>query len=232
MKKFALVCIASVALIGCSSKPKKVDTPTPSASVPPAAKVEAPPTTAIVNQKLSTSFNKQGIKIEWDCSMLDNVKNSGCENADIKSIEVIAYATSNGNTENNRLDAFKVAELRAKAKLRHFIYEEVQSSRTVTTISKNIEKANDRIKNRITNTEEVSMSDDEANKDTNWAIRENNNNIARNIVETIKTNAQGILRGVYITDESVLEKQTVSITIRWDKNSNRASNILRSTFGN
>lgn len=217
--KFIFTAIVTAMLVGCSSTKKET-------------KVEAPPATAISNQKLTTTFNRQGIKIEWDCSIVDKVTNPSCDKADIKSIEVTAYGTSNGNTENNREDAFKVAELRAKAKLRHFVHEEVYSTRTVTTMSKNIEKANDRIKNRIANSEDVKMSDDEASKDTNWAIRENNNDIARNVVETIRTNAQGILRGVHIIDETVVDKQTVSTTIRWDKNSNRASTILRSTFGN
>ena len=48
----------------------------------------------------------------------------------------------------------------------------------------------------------------------------------------LSPNAQGILRGVHIIDETVVDKQTVSTTIRWDKNSDKASNILRSTFGN
>lgn len=215
--KRVLSLILVAALVGCSSKPKKV---------------EAPQVTAIGNQRLETSFKRQGIKIEWDCSWMSKITDPSCEGGDIKSIEVTAYATSNGNSENNREDAFRVAEIRAKAKLRHFIAEEVRSTQTVNTLSKNLEKANDRIKNRIANSEQVSMSDDEASKDTNWAIRENNNNIARTVVENIQKNAQGILRGVYVIKESVVDKQTVSTTIRWDQNSFRASDSLRNKFGN
>jgi hypothetical protein len=217
MKKFIPVLLV-LAIAGCSTNKS--------------AKIDSPKVTAIGNQKLETNFKRQGIKIEWDCSWTSKITDSNCEKGDIKTIEVTAYATSNGNSENNREDAFRVAELRAKAKLRHFIAEEVRSTQTINTLSKNLEKANDRIKNRIANSEQVSMSDDEASKDTNWAIRENNNNIARTVVENIQKNAQGILRGVYVIDESVVDRQTVSSTIRWDQNSFRASESIRNKFGN
>lgn len=216
MKKTILV-LACFAIVGCSSTKNMV---------------ESPSITAIGNQKLATTFKRQGIKIEWDCSWYNRITNPSCSNASIKSIEVTAYATSNGNSENNRETAFKVAEIHAKAKLRHFIQEEVYSTNTVNTLTKNIEKANDRIKNRITNSEEVSMSDDEANKDTNWAIRENSNNIARTVVETVRKSAQGILRGVYVADQSIVDRQTVGVTIRWDSQSASASTQLRKAFGN
>lgn len=216
MKKTAII-LACAAIVGCSSAPKTV---------------EAPIATAIGNQKLATTFKRQGIKIEWDCSWTNRITNPTCSDANIKSIEVTAYAPSNGNTETNRETAFKVAEIHAKAKLRHFIQEEVYSTNTVNTLTKNIEKANDRIKNRITNNEEVSMSDDEASKDTNWAIRENSNSTARTVVETVRKSAQGILRGVYVTDQSIVDRQTVGVTIRWDAQSNSASMQLRKAFGN
>lgn len=215
--KLIFTVIVAAMLIGCSTTKNTV---------------ESPAVTAIGNQKLATTFKRQGIKIEWDCSWYNRVTNPSCSNANIKSIEVTSYATSNGNSENNRETAFKIAEIQAKAKLRHFIQEEVYSSNTVNTLTKNIEKANDRIKNRITNSEEVSMSDDEASKDTNWAIRENSNNIARTVVETVRKSAHGILRGVYIADQAIVDRQTVSVTIRWDSQSNSASTQLRKAFGN
>ena len=120
--------------------------------------------------------------------------------------------------------------MNAKAKLRHFIHEDVYSTNTIKTLTKNVEKANDKIKQRISNTEEVSMSDDEANKDTNFAVRENTNDIVRGLTEEVRTHAEGILRGVHIMDEDIVDKQTVKVVIRWDKDSDRASNILNSKF--
>ena len=189
--------------------------------------------TAINAQKLSTSFKRQGIKIEWDCSWgtgAFGLTDAMCVKGDIKAIEVTAYATSNGNSENNRENAFKVAEMKAKAKLRHFIHEDVYSSNVQNVMNKNVEKANDRIKTKISANEEVSMSDDEASKDTNYAIRENTNDTVRTVTESIRTQAQGILRGVAIKDESIVDRQTVATTIRWDKDSDRASTSLNKIF--
>lgn len=189
--------------------------------------------TAINAQKLSTSFKRQGIKIEWDCSWgtgAFGLTDAMCVKGDIKAIEVTAYATSNGNSENMRENAFKVAEMKAKAKLRHFIHEDVYSSNVQNAMNKNVEKANDRIKTKISANEEVSMSDDEASKDTNYAIRENTNDTVRTVTESIRTQAQGILRGVAIKDESIVDRQTVATTIRWDKDSDRASTSLNKIF--
>lgn len=195
--------------------------------------VDSGSVTAINNQKLSTNFKRKGVKIEWECSWgtgMLGLTDAVCSKGDIKSIEVIGYATSNGNSENNREAAFKIAEMNAKAKLRHFIHEDVYSTNTIKTLTKNVEKANDKIKQRISNTEEVSMSDDEANKDTNFAVRENTNDIVRGLTEEVRTHAEGILRGVHIMDEDIVDKQTVKVVIRWDKDSDRASNILNSKF--
>lgn len=214
MKKVLSAITLAVIISGCASTKQ--------------AAVEAPPVTALASQKLQTNFKRQGIKLEWDCGM---GVNRLCSSGEVKSIEVTAYANSNGNSDTLRELAFRVAETQAKAKLRHFIHEEIYSSRVVNTLSKNVEKANDRTKTRIEG-EEVSMTDDEASRDTNWAIRENTNSVTRNVVETIRASAQGILRGVYVKDESIVDRQTVEVTIRWDKNSDQLSNNLRKRFGN
>jgi DNA gyrase/topoisomerase IV subunit B len=57
----------------------------------------------------------------------------------------------------------------------------------------NVEKAQDRIKNRIKSDEDVAMSDEDAGKDTNFAIRENNNEVVRTLSESIRNNAEGKL---------------------------------------
>ena len=98
-------------------------------------------------------------------------------------------------------------------------------------MTKNIEKANDRIKNRINNAEEVALSDDDAMKESNWAVRENSNDIARTVTDIIKTQASGILRGVYVSDEKIVDRQTAKVTIRWDRDSDRAQQVMRRKFG-
>lgn len=189
--------------------------------------------TPINAQKLETTFKRKGIKIEWECgwgSGLFGATDAACIKGDIRAIEVTEYANSFGNSEVNREQAFRAAEMRAKAKLRHFIHEDVNSSQVKTIMAKNVEKANDRIKQRINASEEVTMSDDEATKDTNFAIRENTNNTVQTVTETIRVNASGILRGVQVKDAVIVDRQTVQVTIRWDKDSERASEYFRNKW--
>jgi hypothetical protein len=189
--------------------------------------------TPIHSQKLSSNFTRKGVKLEFECAFgtgMFGMTDAVCSKTDIKAIEVTAYAPSYGNSENNREQAFRVAEMQAKAKLRRFINEDVSSSQTKTVIAKNIEKANDRIKQRINANEEVSMTDDEATRETNWAVRENTNDTVQTLTETVRVNAQGILRGVRAIDEKIVDRQTVQVTIRWDKDSERASEYFRNKW--
>lgn len=217
MKRALLVTAIALALGACSSTKLTNKAEDPGSMTP------------IYAQKLSSNFKRKGIKLEFDCGTVSSWT-SGCNKADPTGIEVTAYAPSYGNSEVNREQAFRVAEMNAKAKLRKFIHEDVATSETKQVISKNIEKANDRIKQRINANEEVNMTDDEATKETNFAIRENTNETVQNLTETIRVNAAGILRGVYVKDEVVVDRQTVQVTIRWDKNSEKASDYFRNTW--
>ena len=183
---------------------------------------------SIRSQKLSTSFAREGIKIETDCSWY-TINKSEC---DIISIEAVGTAIANGNTESNRRTALIRAGDRARASVRHFIQEDVASSRVNNTIAKNIEAANDRVKSRTNIGEEVKMSDTDAERDTNYSIRDNSNNTAYNLTESIRVNAQGILRGFRVAKEEVVGQQEVAVTIRWDKDSERTGKLLQRKFGN
>jgi hypothetical protein len=48
--------------------------------------------------------------------------------------------------------------------------------------------------------------------------------------ETVRTNAAGILRGVRAIDEKIVDRQTVQVTIRWDRDSERASQYFRNKW--
>ena len=220
MKTKLTVLVLSLTLAACSSTKQ-------------AASIEGGQITAINAQKLTTNFKRKGVKLEWECAWgtgAFGLTNAMCSKGDIKAIEVTSYATSNGNSENNRETAFKVAEMKAKAKLRHFIHEDVYSSSVQNTMSKNVEKANDRIKNRIKSDEDVAMSDEDASKDTNFAVRENSNDTVRTVTESIRTQAQGILKGIQVADESIVDRQTVAVTIRWDKDSETTANYFSKKF--
>lgn len=174
----------------------------------------------IRSQKLTTSFKNDSIKIETDCVWYKFWKNE-CE---VVSIESTATASTNGNTESNRRTALIRAGDRARANVRHFIQEDLSSTRTQNTIAKNIEKASD-----TTNTN-VSMSDTEADQEKSNSLRVNSNDTAYQLTETIRVNASGILRGFYVSNQEVVGKQEVSVTIRWNKESEGVSNQLRRKF--
>lgn len=220
MKAKLLIIAGSLTLAACSST-----------KLP--ATVEAPVAQPILTQKLASSFKRKGVKVEFDCSYGTGVfggDSSACIRGDVKAIEVTAYATSNGNTENLRENAFQIAEDKARSKLAEFIETDIKTTRVTNTLSKNVEKANDRIKQRISNGEEVAMSDEDANKDTNFAVRENSNDVARQVTETIRVNSTSIQRGVQNIEEKIVDRQTVQVTIRWDRDSYALATDLKSKF--
>lgn len=214
--KFAKIAtlVLACSLVACSST--KVSDGGPAGDITP-----------INAQKLSTSFKRKGIKLEWECSWGTGgfgMTNSMCVKGDIKAVEVTAYAPSYGNSEVNRENAFRVAELNANRKLIEFLQKDVTSATVVKTLTKNVEKANDNIRSKITQNE-VSVNDAEADSstpDTNVATRTNVNETVRTVAESITSNSQRILKGVQVVDEQIIDRQTVQVTIRWDKDSRKA----------
>lgn len=192
--------------------------------------VEPPQVTAIASQKLTTTFKRENIKVEWDCMWGTGLFEATCVKNHIKAIEATGYAASFGNSEALRENAFLVAHDQALAKLIRFVKQDVTTTRVVNTMSKNIEKASDRIKTKINLNEEVAMSDEDASKDTNYAIRQNTNDTVRRVTETIRSNSQGIVRGARVVDEKVVDRQTVAVTIRWDLDYDKGANQLRKRF--
>lgn len=221
--KLKLLALSLVfAIVGCSSTSKQ-------------ASVESAPITAINTQKLSSSFKRQGIKLEWQCAWgtgMFGMSDAMCVKGEINAIEVTGYANSFGNSEALRERAFVAAEMDAKAKLVRFMNEGVSTTNFSHTVTKNVEKAQDRIKNRIRADEDVAMSDEDASKDTNFAVRENNNEVVRTLSESIRKNAEGKLRGAMVKESEIVDRQTVKVVIRWDNNTERAANYLRKRFNN
>ena len=220
MKLKLLAISVAVVLAGCSSTSKN-------------ASVTSAPITAINAQKLTSSFKRQGIKIEWSCAFgtgMFGISDAMCVKGEIQAIEVTGYANSFGNSEALRERAFIAAEMDAKARLIRFMNEGVSTSNFSNTITKNVEKAQDRIKNRINADEAVEMSDQDASKDTNFAIRENNNEVVRTLSESIRNNAEGKIRGAVLKDADIIDRQTVRAVIRWDHSNDRAALYMRKRF--
>jgi len=203
--KIALLVALTASVYGCgTARPNNV--------------IEAPKINPLVTQSLDTSFVGQGIKIEWDCKYFTGITEATCIRSDIKAIEATGYAPAFGNSEAMRDNAFEVAEMRALDRLVRFVRQDVSSQRTVSTMAKNLEVAKDRINQRIEG-DTVAMTDKETEKQGNFAVRENTNDAVRNVVSTIRNNAQGIIRGARPINQKIVDRQTVSVTIRWDKHS-------------
>lgn len=204
--KLKLVSIAIVlALVGCASNKT--------------AEGEGP----VKTQKLSTSFAGEKIKIETSCTW-HVFKPNDC---DVVAIESTATATSFGNTANNRKTALTVAEMRANAQVSEFLAKEISSTRVTNTIAKNLEKASDKVRSGNADNKTVEMSDKEA---ATISLRENNNETVHQLTETIRTSSQAILKGFVKINEEVVGNQEVLVTIRWDKDSERAADMLRKKF--
>lgn len=214
MFRSALCAICFLALVGCTST-KKNEPDTAASSTP------------IISQKLATNFKRNGITLEWDCLWGTGFSETTCSKGSVSAIEVTAYAPSFGNSEANREAAFEVARDIALVKLNRFIQEEVSSSRVMVTMSKNIEKANDNLKSKIHSDEAVSVTDEDPFPGSNVAMRDNTNEVVRTVTESIRTQSNGILRGVRTVNERIVDRQTVATTIRWDKDSERAVRELR-----
>jgi hypothetical protein len=179
----------------------------------------------VKSQKLSTSFAGEKIKIETNCSWY-KVWKSDCE---IIAIESTATATSFGNTANNRKTALTVAEMRANAQVAEFIAKDITTTRVTNTLAKNLEKASDKVKSGNGDNNTVEMSDKEA---ATISLRENNNETVHHLTETIRTSSHAILKGFVKINEEVVGNQEVSVTIRWDKDNERAATMLRKKFSN
>jgi hypothetical protein len=207
--KFIIAVLASASLIGCSSVKM--------------AENEGP----IRSQKLATTFTQEGVTIETDCAWYK----FGKTDCDIIAIESRATTDTNGSSTANRNTALTRASLKAKANVRHFLDEKVTSNRVNTTIAKNIEKAADKTKTSGNQSGVVSMTDKEADADSNSSVRDNSNETAHQVTETVRANAEGILRGFRVVKQEVTGSQEVAVTIRWDLNNDRAAAQLRKRFG-
>jgi hypothetical protein len=178
---------------------------------------------AVKTQKLSTSFAGEKIKIETNCTW-HMFRPNDCE---VVGIESTATATSFGNTANNRKNALTVAEMRANSQVAEFISKDISTTRVTNTIAKNLEKASDKVKSGNADGSTVEMTDKEA---ASISLRENNNETAHTLTETIRTNSQAILKGFVKINQEVVGNQEVLVTIRWDKDSERAAETLRKKF--
>jgi len=211
MKKALLgLSVMAVFLGGCSTANKLMSD----------GGISSGPQTAISEQRITQDFKRRGIKVEYSMFFRE-----------IKSIEVTGYAPVWGNSPSATESAYKVAELDAKKKLIDFIYKEIVNSDTsVNMISKALERGRDQKTNRIASNydnQSVSISDiDVEGKSTqpqgspqniNVATRNDAVEIATTMNSFIRSNNKGILSGLRLVDNAVLDSgKVVSVVYRWD----------------
>lgn len=182
----------------------------------------------IRSQRLSTSFVAEGVKIETNCRWYKPWQ----ETCEIVAIESTAVTYTNGNSPANLRNGLLIAGDKARAQVSHFIKEDISSSRVTQTIAKNVEKARDVIAKNPGSEDTVEMTDEEAKKkDGNSSTRENSNNTARQLTQTIRVNSNAILRGFRVAKQDVVGPQEVLVTIRWDKDSDNVAKALGKKFG-
>ena len=104
-----------------------------------------------------------------------------------------------------------VATMRAKRNIVEFINQDLKSTKTTDSITKALAK---------------NVSDNDENSKQRAA------NIATEITEKISVQADGILKGVYVTDRKISsDNKTVSVTVQVDKRSMYAAQQLRMAMG-
>ena len=222
MKLTQIAIVVSVFLAGCSTFSSKEEI----------QKVEVAPVQALADQRLSTTFRKDGVKLGWSMK------------GELKSIEVTGFAAAAGNSQLQEDAACNLAEMDARSKLQQFLNETVTTTRVANVMVKNIEKAFDRTKQKIKGMEEeaITMNDAEADQaakkssdpddgQTNFAIRNNANTTVRTLTTKITGEAKGIQRGVAVEScEATNDGRHLKAIIRWDERTASAASQLRKAF--
>ena len=202
-----MTCMLTVAMVtGCASTRPESDASTQN------------------SQRMGTTFKRDGVKLEWSCRWGTGITKATCVKGDFIGIEASAYAPSFGTTEASRESAFRVANDLALAKLAQFLSTEVKTSRTTNILTRNVEKTNQMLLSGKTMSGEVTFNDDEDElaKGSNEQALQTEGRVASSVVEVMKIKSQRILKGVRVIDEKIVDAKTVSVTVRWDVDSDAA----------
>lgn len=200
--KLKLLALSCLILAGCASNKGEIPT--------------------IASQSFNTKVPGERIKIDKSCGWIQRDKCS------IESIEAIGIAPSVGATRLLQEDATQRACMKAKANVVRYVFgENVNDFANTRTRNKQNENQKDRVKSKTEIGQDVDMSSEDADKDTNYSIREALVNSDIESVRTITTNAQGRLVGFSIMGTSVLDSKTIVCTIIWNKNDSQDLKKIR-----
>ena len=152
--------------------------------------------------------SKDAVKYTQEFGKVEVTFNDKGEWESLKSTGTSAIPLS----DNAALEqAMNVATMRAKRNIVEFIQTDLQSSKSHEAITNALAK---------------DVSSDDAKS------RERAGNIATKIQEKITTQADGLLKGVYINDRKISGDKTMAVvTVTVDKRSMRAAQQVRVAFG-
>jgi hypothetical protein len=224
MKNATSITLLSILIMtttGCSMFGGKAD------------KVDVPKTTAVKQQKLSTYFEDDGIRVNWECIDRNGwTLNLTCSESVIEEIEATVTIPANGGSNFNGTSANQVGQLESMAMIARFINEEITTERVVTLMAQNVEKADDTYRNPIAGTNQnnvnaprlpavvgITSSEPQAPRDPNtpnmnFAVRSNINDTVRDLNTVVRGNAQAIMRGTTF-DVDQKDDQLIQITAIW-----------------
>ncbi len=169
---------------------------------------------SIESQTFKTNIPGETIKITKNCGWLWN--NKKCN---IESIEAVGVQPSVGATNLIQKTVTLQACDNARANVVSYVFgDNVTDSRISKLRSRQNENQKDRMKSRTEKGDEVSMSETDPDKDTNFSIQEALVNSDIDMVRTVTTNAQGRLVGFKVINTNVVNGKTIACTINWSKN--------------
>jgi len=201
--KLKLLVLSCLILAGCASNKGEIPT--------------------IASQTFNTKVPGERIKIDKSCGWIQRDKCS------IESIEAVGVQPSVGATRLLQKSTTLMACDNAKANVVAYVFgTNVSESRSSRTKNKQNENQKDRVKSKTEIGQDVDMASDDAEKDTNYSIREALVNSDIETVRTVTTTAQGKLVGFSIKETVVLDSKTISCTIVWNKNDSQDLKKVRS----
>lgn len=206
MKNFAFgILMAAILMSGCTSSQKNPDSES----------------AGLVGNPIEADFlEKNGpVKLAFD------------DKGNWLSIESSATAPLGFDAAEGREVAFKVATMRAKRNLVEFIQNDLQSRKSVQTISNAFLKSIGQIENSYGDDPE-SEDGERGGSQTTRELRQKANKLAMTVRERIDDNAQMIIKGVHISDRKVSARAGhVSVTVRVSRHSIKAADAIRAQIG-
>jgi hypothetical protein len=201
--KLKLLALSCLLVAGCASNKGEIPT--------------------IASQTFNTKVPGERIKIDKACGFFQRDK------CTIESIEAVGVQPSVGATRLLQKSTTLMACDNARANVVSYVFgTNVSENRSSRTKTKQNENQKDRVKSKTEIGQDVDMASDDAEKDTNYSIREALINSDIETVRTVTTTAQGKLVGFSIKETVVLDSKTIACTIVWNKNDSQDLKKVRS----